>query len=130
METGMFVMKFDFQDTKVDDGLTPSTAGAASSGVGITTFCKHWRKEAKDKMGEGMSLERRKDMFIPAKLCFKCKYEKDKRAEMQESVVDSEEIDDVGSMGADLEINDEYFIEELKEKTKKLQDSKKPVKTQ
>lgn len=102
METGMFVMKFDFQDTKVDDGLTPGTSGAASSGVGITSKCKHWRQEARDKQGEAMPLERRKEMFIPAKVCFKCKYERDKKAEMLESVVDSEEIDEVGKMDFDL----------------------------
>jgi hypothetical protein len=49
-----------------------------------------------------MPLERRKEMFIPAKVCFKCKYERDKKAEMLESVVDSEEIDEVGKMDFDL----------------------------
>jgi len=68
METGMFVYKFDFADSKTDGGITQTEGYSTSAGPGYVTNCKHWKKEAKDKQGENMNPDRRKDMFATARM--------------------------------------------------------------
>jgi hypothetical protein len=105
----------------VDDGITPGS-GAAASGVGITTDCEHWRREAEDPDGEGYEPNKLKSAFENAKVCYKCKHEQDKREEMLESAVDSEEAADVFvDLDADLngseQQDNEFFTEMVSKAT-------------